>query len=93
MNLRVIKKDVNYLMDEFLSDAFISMSFTEDNDKSAKIVGLANEALDLRDVTLVKISHPEGDKRTYYRNLMDELLGSLDVLYDKLSDVVSKKSE
>ena len=93
MNLRVIKKDVNYLMDEFLSDAFISMSFTEDKEKSGKIVGLANDALDLRDETLTKISHPEGDRRTYYRNLMDGLLSSLDVMYDKLSEAVSKKSE
>ena len=56
-------------------------------------MGLANDALDLRDETLTKISHPEGDKKTYYRNLMDGLLSSLDVMYDKLSEAVSKKSE
>ncbi len=93
MNLRVIKKDVNYLIDEFLSDAFISMSFTDDEEKSEKIVGLANDALDLRDETLTKINHPEGDRRTYYRNLTEGLLSSLDVMYDKLSEAVSKKSD
>ena len=93
MNLRVIKKDVNYLIDEFLSDAFISMNFTDDEEKSEKIVGLANDALDLRDETLTKINHPEGDRRTYYRNLTEGLLSSLDVMYDKLSEAVSKKSD
>ena len=93
MNLRVIKKDVNYLIDEFLSDAFISMSFADDEEKSEKIVGLANDALDLRDETLTKINHPEGDRRTYYRNLTEGLLSSLDVMYDKLSEAVSKKSD
>ncbi|HIZ85517.1 MAG TPA: hypothetical protein IAC04_03405 [Candidatus Coprenecus stercoravium] len=93
MNLRVIKKDVNYLIDEFLSDAFISMSFTDDKEKTEQIVGLANGALDLRDETLMKINHPQGDKRAYYRNLTDELLSSLDVMYDKLSAAVSKKAE
>ena len=93
MNLRVIKKDVNYLIDEFLSDAFISMSFTDDEEKSEKIMGLANDALDLRDETLTKINHPEGDRRTYYRNLTEGLLSSLDVMYDKLSEAVSKKSD
>ena len=93
MNLRVIKKDVNYLIDEFLSDAFISMSFTDDEEKSEKIVGLANDALDLRDETLTKINHPEGDRRTYYRNLTEGLLSSLDVMYDKLGEAVSKKSD
>ena len=93
MKLRVIKKDVNYLIDEFLSDAFISMSFTDDEEKSEKIMGLANDALDLRDETLTKINHPEGDRRTYYRNLTEGLLSSLDVMYDKLSEAVSKKSD
>ena len=81
------------LIDEFLSDAFISMSFTDDEEKSEKIVGLANDALDLRDETLTKINHPEGDRRTYYRNLTEGLLSSLDVMYDKLSEAVSKKSD
>lgn len=93
MNLRVIKKDINYLVNEFLSDAFISMGFTDDDSKSEQILALANEALDLRDETLVKVSHPTGGKREYYRNLTDELLSALDVLYDRLSGVVSKKSE
>ena len=93
MNLRVIKKDVNFLIDEFLSDAFISLSFTDDKEKTEKIVGLANDALDLRDETLTRISHPEGDKRTFYRNLTEGLLSTLDVMYDKLSEAVSKKSE
>lgn len=93
MNLRVIKKDINYIVDEFVSDAVISMSFHDDNEKSEQIVGLINDVLDLRDEVLSKVSHPEGDKKAYYRNLTDELLGSLDVMYDKLSGIVAKKAE
>lgn len=93
MNLRVIKKDINYIVDEFVSDAVISMSFHDDSEKSEQIVGLINDVLDLRDEVLSKVSHPEGDKKAYYRNLTDELLGSLDVMYDKLSGIVAKKSE
>lgn len=95
MNLRVIKKDVNFLIDEFISDAFISMSFTDDMDKAEKIVALTNDALVLQEETLMKINHmPEEkkDRKAYYRNLTDELLGSLDVIYDKLSEIVSKKN-
>ncbi len=90
MNLRVIKKDVDYLVDEFLSDTFISMSFNQDEAKGEQMVALANEALDLRDEVFCKINHPEGDRRAYYRNLMDELFGALDVLYDRLSEIVKK---
>ncbi len=59
MNLRVIKKDINYMVDEFVSDAVISMSFHDDNEKAEQIVGLINDVLDLRDETLAKVSHPE----------------------------------
>ena len=69
MNLRVIKKDINYMVDEFVSDAVISMSFHDDNEKAEQIVSLINEVLDLRDEMLSRVSHPEGDKRAYYRNL------------------------
>ena len=46
MNLRVIKKDINYMVDEFVSDAVISMSFHNDNEKAEQIVDLINEVLD-----------------------------------------------
>lgn len=92
MNLRVIKKDIKFLIDEFLSDAIISMSFNGDESKAPAIVDLANEALDLQEETLVKVNHPDGNKKVYYRNLMDELLGALDVLYDRLSETVRKNS-
>ncbi|MBO7204174.1 MAG: hypothetical protein IIY14_03425 [Bacteroidales bacterium] len=92
MNLRVIKKDVNYLIDEFISDALISLTFVEDDDKTGKVIGLTNEALELQEETLCKINHPDGERRAYYRNVMDTLLSALDALYDKLSEVVSKKN-
>mgnify|MGYP003208663895 FL=1 len=93
MNLRVIKKDINYMVNEFVSDAVISMSFHEDKEKAEQIVALINDVLDLRDETLSKVSHPEGDKKAYYRNLTDELLSALDVKYDNLSAIVAKKAE
>ena len=92
MNLRVIKKDVNYLIDEFISDALISLTFVEDDDKTGKVIGLTNEALELQEETLCKINHPDGERRAYYRNVVDTLLSALDALYDKLSEVVSKKN-
>ena len=69
------------------------MSFHDDNEKAEQIVALLNEVLDLRDETPSKVSHPEGDKRAYYRNLTDELLSALDVKYDRLSAIAAKKAE
>lgn len=91
MNLRVIKKDINFLTDEFVSDAFISINFNSDAEKIQQIIDLTNEALDVRDDIICKINHPNGEKRSYYRNLSQEMLSATDALYDKLSAIVSKK--
>lgn len=91
MNLRVIKKDIKFLTNEFLSDAFISISFTEDVEKVQKIIDLTNEALDLQDDMICKINNPQGNKRVYYRNLTEEMLSATDTLYDRLSEIVAKK--
>ena len=91
MNLRVIKKDIDFLTDEFLSDAFISMSFHNDTEKVEKIIDLTNEALDLHDDIRARVNQPEGNKRAYYRNLIEEMLSALDALYDKLSETIQNK--
>jgi hypothetical protein len=59
MNLRVFKKDIDFLTEDFLSDALISMGFAREESKRENILGIINEAIDLRDETYVKINHPE----------------------------------
>ena len=83
----------NSLLDAPLSsDMNVYAKWTEDDDKTGKVIGLTNEALELQEETLCKINHPDGERRAYYRNVMDTLLSALDALYDKLSEVVSKKN-
>jgi hypothetical protein len=93
MNLRDIKKDIEYVLSAFVDDCY----FLATCNPSVSDEGLSNlldEAVelfnDLKDKVNVK---PEGSKKAYFNGLRKELLEKTDALYTKLSDVVkaSKK--
>ena len=89
MNLRVFKKDVDFLTEDFLSDALISMGFAREESKRENILGIINEAIDLRDETYAKINHPEeGNLKAYYRKTTEDFLRSLDALCEKLGEAI-----
>ena len=89
MNLRVLKKDIDFLTEDFLSDALISMSFAREESKREKILDIINEGVDLRDETYAKINHPEkGNLRAYYRQTVEEFLKALDALCEKLGEAI-----
>lgn len=89
MNLRVFKKDIDFLTEDFLSDALISMGFAREESKRENILGIINEAIDLRDETYAKINHPEeGNLKAYYRKTTEEFLKALDALCEKLGEAI-----
>lgn len=89
MNLRVFKKDVDFLTEDFLSDALISLGFAKDEAKRESILNVINEAIDLRDETYSKINHPEkGNIKAYYRSVTEDFLKSLDALCEKLGETI-----
>ena len=70
MNLRDIKKDVEFLVAELVDDCFIYLELNgeEKMDKVGEIIG---DALDLQDDTMDKINHrPEGEKADKYYKQM-----------------------
>lgn len=85
MNLRVIKKDVHFLTEEFISDALIGMSFAKDDAKKEALINFINEAGDLHEEIICRINKPEGKAKVYYTNLMNEFITKLDALYEGMS--------
>ena len=93
MNLRDIKKDIEYFIGEFIDDCslFIALNPGKNSEKVSDIV---NEAVDLYNNLKDKINHPaEGAKRSYYDGIRQEMLEKLDLLSEKLSSVISKTEE
>ena len=90
MNLRDIKKDIEYVLSAFVEEcsvvACVNPKVTDGN-----VSELMEEAIDLynelRDKVNAKI---EGSKKTYYNELRKEVLTRTDALYEKLSAAVKE---
>ena len=88
MNLRDIKKDIEYVIGAFIDDCSLFSSLNQKADDEA-LGGLFGEAVDLynnlRDKVNAKV---EGKKSAYYAGIRKELLEKTDALYKKLSDLI-----
>lgn len=89
MNLRNIKKDIDYVLSAFIEDctlvAAVNSKVTED-----KASELMEEAVDLYNELRDKVNQVEGPARQYYNALRKEVLERTDALYEKLSAAVKK---
>ena len=90
MNLRVLKKDIEYFVAEFIDDCalFVALNPHTDADEIAQII---DEAVELYNSLRTRANHPEGPKKAYYNGLIKEMFEKLDELCEKLSAVVSKQ--
>lgn len=90
MNLRVLKKDIEYFVAEFIDDCalFATLNPHKDADEIAQII---DEAVDLYNDLKTRANHPEGPKKAFYNNLIKEMFEKLDELCEKLSAIVSKQ--
>ena len=93
MNLRDIKKDIEYVLSAFVEDCSIVVTVNPKAEEG-KIATLMEEAIDLynelRDKVNAKI---EGPKKAYYAELRKEILTKTDALYEKLSAAVKESVE
>ena len=88
MNLRNIKKDIEYVLGAFIDDCSI---FATINPSSADedLAKIFDEAVDLYNDLMDKVSAKvEGSKKAYFNALRKESFEKVDALYTKLSEVV-----
>ena len=88
MNLRDIKKDIDYVLGAFVEDCSLCAAVNPDLSET-KIAGLMEEGVTLYNELKDKVSAKvEGSKKVYFDGLRKELLEKVDALYDKLSEAV-----
>ena len=89
MNLRVIKKDIEFLVGDFVEDCLMFAMFHPDKD-TAEVEKLINEANELANNLFDKVNHPAKDvkAKAWYKGVSQELLAGLDELCKKLSALV-----
>ena len=94
-SIRNLKKDIDYLLFEVISDSYTFKSLYPDNDhKEADNIIL--EAVDLRNHLIQRINHPDGKDnkkmvKTYYKNIINELLTKTDGFFERLNALLAKK--
>ncbi len=87
MNLRDIKKDIEYVLGAFIEDCSVVAAVRPQTDE--KVAALMEEAIDLYNALKDKVyARKEGSVKAYYASLRKEILEKTDALYDKLSETV-----
>lgn len=88
MNLRVIKKDIEYVLGAFIEDCSV-VAAVKGQDAEEKVAALMEDAIDLYNELKDKVNAKiEGPKKTYFAGLRKEILERTDALYEKLSAAV-----
>ncbi|MBR6054955.1 MAG: hypothetical protein IKP46_06415 [Bacteroidales bacterium] len=89
MNLRDIKKDIEYVIGAFVDDCSTFLSI-KPGKNADEITSLLDEAVDLFNELRDKVGAPEGNKRAFYLGIRKELIERTDALYERLSEAVKK---
>ena len=86
-NLRGIKKDIEYLTSEVISDCLVYLDMN-DNAHEEEVSKIISDSFDLRDDVVVKINkYPREGAAKYFKALETEMVASVDALFEKLSKI------
>jgi hypothetical protein len=92
---RNIKKDIDYIVDEIISDSFLCMSIQPEKNKEG-IIAIITDTTEMRNDLIVKVNNaPKAASRKetkdYYKAIYNELLTSADKSFEKLSKLIEAK--
>ena len=88
-NLRVLKKEIDYRLEEFVFDCEMAIYFQPSNEEA--VVGLMEKAVELRNALYYKANHPTEPHnaslvRKHYAFVHQQMFEKIDDLFVKLSE-------
>lgn len=84
-SLRIIKKDVDFLISEVVSDCWMFV-YLNPGKKYEEAIEVISEAVEFRNALYEKINHPDKSNiQKYYKSVNEEMLKGVDVLFLKIS--------
>ena len=94
-SVRELKKDIDYLVFEVISDCFVYSNIHPDN-KSDKLSTLISDAVEFRNDLIARVNNPDGKDnpkivKAYYKTVEKDLLTGVDKLFERLSALSSTK--
>ncbi len=94
-SVRELKKDIDYLIFEVISDCFAYSNIHPDN-KSDELSALINDAVEFRNDLIARVNNPDGKDnpkivKAYYKTVEKDLVTGVDKLFERLSAISTKK--
>jgi hypothetical protein len=90
-SVKNLKKDIDYLFFEFISDCFMFTSL-HSGEKRTEVQNLIEEAVGVRNEFIERVNHPDGKDnpalvKAFYTSLHKDLLEKVDDFFEKLSAI------
>ena len=94
-SIRELKKDIDYLVFEVISDCFVYSNVHPDN-KTDELTAVISDAVEFRNDLIARVNNPDGKDnpkivKAYYKAVQKDLLSGVDKLFERLSSISAKK--
>lgn len=94
-SIKNLKKDIDYLVFEVISDCF-AFTTVHPDDKTEEVKAILNDAVNLRNDLVARVNNPDGKDnpkivKAFYKNVQKDLLSGVDSLFERLSGLSAKK--
>ena len=84
-NLRIVKKDIDFLLTEVISDCG-TFIYINPNKKSEEAIEIINDAIELRNELYSRVNHPDKtNTKGSYKAINKDLLKGVDALFLRIS--------
>jgi hypothetical protein len=95
-SVRNLKKDIDYLVFEVISDCFVYSGLHAD-EKTDESLAIIADAINFRNDLIARVNNPDGKDnpkilKAYYKSLEKDLMVGVDKLFTRLSSLSKKKA-
>lgn len=89
-SVKQLKKDIDYLVEEIVTDCYLSIYFH--SDKKEAIVDVMNKAVELRNDLFARVNNPAEPKNKslvakHYAQIRRDMFAGIDALFTELSEL------
>jgi len=94
-SIRELKKDIDYLIFEVISDCFVFSTVNPEN-KPDELSAIISDSVAFRNDLIARVNNPDGKDnpkivKAYYKSVKNDLITGVDKLFDRLSALSAKK--
>ena len=93
-SVRELKKDIDFLVFEVISDCFVFSGLHPDN-QSEELSAIITDAVSFRNDLIARVNNPDGKDnakilKAYYKTVEKDLMTGVDKLFTRLSELPKK---